>query len=960
MEKPVDAPDNTSASVDPEKGNDENLGEGSSVEVVEAPRSDARAPIVVGFKDHFTLSHPSNIVRYRESHGAARVIEGQDTQLVLEETYDAKEDKHEVSIRNIPDSSEGVKVLRLSYAIVTAFWTGFLFVFCLQILLFLVLDLAIEVGATSRQGANWGAALGVIFSIVPFVYGLASALVVAGAFIVDTWRGHTLIRNFTLRGMSTVVVEWIFFAFFLGLPLSMMAITLLAQLDNWWQITSLFWFSCVVGFYVLFAGNVIFYEMRACWEVTRNRYDDDVNSYWALITKSMLLRQVSRYSGKMTIKYLSLGTIRDAESTDKSTSQRNMVAVTRVETLDLTTRITNSWNTITTDGALGLYERLETPERVYTVDDARDVRPYVTAYSWSMEKVFCRSKDSRYIAIVKGPGATTRAQMRSSLVCSLIGNFLIFFLFLALLVWLELGAAFTLLILAVAFLIFLPGFRSTYRLFSATKDFMGARTDARRHQDTSDESGKDVPAVLMEESEGIYIVLETYRVNRATNRLCWIAFFGEVCLFFIWPLVSLFYVANYPLAGLFIIVAGITGMRYYINAAVVLEETGHMDLVDGDTEKELWKNQSRLNEIVGNITRGRSRGAWMSVLAGFGFVFVALFLGAVGSQEENTTADQPYNYLPDFVYLQEDSLQYPTCVLSNERGNSPLSSMADYAFLSGLAYRDVNGTQDALDGWFGPSGTTATDMDDVVETWRTDNDVQAAVSFKLVTFPVDEGEFAYVLIRGTKNNWDMLTDIQLWGAAALMQTLRALLPLGEIWTPIIAQLIQLINTVESSSIERVSFYKVTSNFVWYLKNETDYIGVGVTGHSLGGGLAIITGAQTDTPAVALSGPNAMLTRRSLDPPVSSGDLDSKTFNIIPERDVVPMFDDVAQNFQHIRCNTGANDPIGCHDSTRSLCEIIFTCGSQSRPTLCECVRLFGYPEPTPTGNRTFAEACPAN
>jgi hypothetical protein len=134
-----------------------------------------------------------------------------------------------------------------------------------------------------------------------------------------------------------------------------------------------------------------------------------------------------------------------------------------------------------------------------------------------------------------------------------------------LLVWFELGAAFTLLILAVAFLIFLPGFRSTYQLFTVTKDLMVARTDAKK-QDISDESEKGGPKV--EGSEGLYVALETYRVNRATNRLCWIAFVGEVCLFFIWPLVSLLYVKNYPLAGLFIIVAGITGMRYYINAAV--------------------------------------------------------------------------------------------------------------------------------------------------------------------------------------------------------------------------------------------------------------------------------------------------------------------------------------------------------------------------------------------------------
>jgi hypothetical protein len=598
-ETPVDEPDDALASVDPESVIDESAIESSAIEVVEASRFKSRAPMIVGFKDHFTLALPSSVVRYRESGSAARVIEGQDSQFVLEETYDAKEDKHAVSIRNIQDSSEGAKVLRLSYAIVTAFWTGFLFVFCLQILLFLVLDLAIQVGATSRQDANWGAALGVIFSILPFVYGLASALVIAGEFILDTWRGHYLIRNFTLRSMSTVVVDWIFFAFFLGLPLFMMGITLLAQLDNWWQITSLFWFSSVAAFYVLFTVNVIWYEMRACWEVTRNRYHTDIDSYWALITKSILLRQVSVYSGKKTVNFLSQGTIKDAEATDKGTSTRNIIAETRVESLNLKSRITN-WNFMTTDGALGLYEKLETPERVYTIDDARDVRPYVTSHTWSLEKIFCRAKDSRYIAIVKGPGAVTRAQMRSSLVCSVIGNFLIFFLFLALLVWLELGASFTLLILAVAFLIFLPGFMSTYRLFTVTKDLVSIRKDAKGHQNISDELTDDSPKVPTEESVGIYVVFETYRVNRATNLMCWIFFFGEVSLFFIWPLVSLFYVENYPLAVLFIIVTGITGMRYYINAAVVLEETGKKKCCGENAMRasESWSQSKRSYQAV--------------------------------------------------------------------------------------------------------------------------------------------------------------------------------------------------------------------------------------------------------------------------------------------------------------------------------------------------------------------------
>ena len=176
--------------------------------------------------------------------------------------------------------------------------------------------------------------------------------------------------------------------------------------------------------------------------------------------------------------------------------------------------------------------------------------------------------------------------------------------------------------------------------------------------------------------------------------------------------------------------------------------------------------------------------------------------------------------------------------------------------------------------------------------------------FKLVTFP-NTGNFAYVLIRGTTNQWDMLTDAQLWSAAALMQVHRALLPIGVIWnsstsffgpfgniyfallasqltnhspSTVIDELIKAITRLESKSIGEVSFYKDTTNFVKFIKGQPEtYSGVGITGHSLGGGLAIISGAQAKVPAVALSGPNAMLSRKSFDDPISIEDLDSKTF-----------------------------------------------------------------------------------
>jgi lipase ATG15 len=142
--------------------------------------------------------------------------------------------------------------------------------------------------------------------------------------------------------------------------------------------------------------------------------------------------------------------------------------------------------------------------------------------------------------------------------------------------------------------------------------------------------------------------------------------------------------------------------------------------------------------------------------------------------------------------------------------------------------------------------------------------------------------FLYCEVRGTTNAWDALTDAQLWSGAILMQILRFFLPAGEVWTPIIDRLIYVLSYLQSASIDEVSFYRDTTSFVKYLQNRSsEYPGLAITGHSLGGGLAMISGAQTGTPAVAMSGPNAMLSKRSFIPEISKEDLDSKTFNVIP-------------------------------------------------------------------------------
>jgi lipase ATG15 len=129
------------------------------------------------------------------------------------------------------------------------------------------------------------------------------------------------------------------------------------------------------------------------------------------------------------------------------------------------------------------------------------------------------------------------------------------------------------------------------------------------------------------------------------------------------------------------------------------------------------------------------------------------------------------------------------------------------------------------------------------------------------------------------------------------------------------------------------------------------------GYYAGGGLAIVTGAKTGVQAVAISGPNAMISRQRFG--VTAEDLETYTFNIIPDRDPVAMIDDPSKNLQRIECRASQTDFMSCHNIVRSLCEAQYICGSGNRPVLCDCATKFDYPEPIPRNGTTssFRDVC---
>lgn len=913
--------------------------------------------------DHSSLQMPSSNVRLRHAH--IRVFEKANSQFILEET--TKRDEHgrvqgtEVNVKYANGATSGLKILRFCYGLVATFAFGFLFIFCVMLLLFLFVDLANRLGLGDRSQVIVGF-IGVLLSIPVFVYGLSSGMAMAASFVKDTWQGSSFLRTF--GNWNVVITEWVSFFVYIGIPLLTMTITLFARSPDWWAISLLVWFASILLFFGFFAACLLFYDISACLFLIESVEDPfygavEPGRWWifSLMRRAILLRQVERFAGTKKVSYTLAGKL-DTTEDDFSRGREGSS-----ESMGLYTRMTRH-------NCCGkVFQPLDPPQRNYSLEEVLGFSPFTTAQSWSLEKIYCRNrKRGRQVAIVHGPSALTPQQVKSSFACAIIGSFLAIILPLALLVWMDFGSILIVIVILLLLLCCIPNFRSNRRLYKKYKEI----TKVVEENATTKGSTRGSVA-----SQAIYQVYELYRLNRPSPAFCYAVLGVELFFLFLWPLIFLFGSGNWPIAILFTCVGFFSLVRHYLNASVVLKELGtfgelgsknvfgvnltkskHMDK---GTDKK-WKAKSRLSAIVTNVSRGRARTGFTWIFAIIVLVVFVLFFAAVGTgtNTEPEESAQNFNALPDFYYEERPNIPYQTCQMGKgmEIPGSNDTAMVDYAFIAAVTYAGDDTTQRLFDDYFGKGN--ALNNPDVVGTFKqTSPDyVNSPAQYKYITI-TDQPDFGLVSVRGTSNPWDILADAQLWGTAALMQGLRAVLPIGGVFTPILHRVVNYVAILESANIAKVSYYKEISAFIRYLNATGLASDIHVTGHSLGGGLALISGAQTKTSAIGLSAPNAMLSRETFDPPLTPLDLNTYTFNIIPNRDVVPMVDDVADLYQRIECRTGANDFLGCHAASRSLCEIMWTCGSGIRPALCICAAKYGYAEPLYKGsdNVTFAEAC---
>ena len=128
------------------------------------------------YESHFTLRIPTSTVHFRGS--TLRVIDTDHDQIILQQQNRTKKNKVKVLVKRLSPSTYANRFLRIGYTLVTILFLGFLFVFALQVLLFLFIALPVDGGYTSSEGSAVDV-IGLISTLLSFpvmLHGLASLM----------------------------------------------------------------------------------------------------------------------------------------------------------------------------------------------------------------------------------------------------------------------------------------------------------------------------------------------------------------------------------------------------------------------------------------------------------------------------------------------------------------------------------------------------------------------------------------------------------------------------------------------------------------------------------------------------------------------------------------------------------------------------------------------------------------
>jgi len=414
-----------------------------------------------------------------------------------------------MTLRETVQVSPGLTVLRSIYSVMAVFMGGFLFILGFDILLFLFIHLVSVFN--ENQGIGIADFVASFFSVPVFVYSLAFAMTLVTSFVVDTFYGNPFIRSF---GLGVVFTEWMAFVFYLGVPLLTFIATLFMGKPNWWEISLLTWFVSVLTFWCIFSACVFYFEVTQCLKLERDRHEEkdaigqmgwlEKTRYWLGKAKDATKRTMRiRLSGKET-KYKK----QKGEETPEYDDRHNSCPVGLFSLLTM---------------KLPCYTQFDDEEqkkKIRTLGEVLGFTSYITRYSWSLDKLFCRTGGTTSsIFLTSGEARVSERQIYSSITCRIIGNLLICLLVIGLFVWLS-GTGMN------------TGLSNTGKvllglLFLVVVAYIAINTKYLKEifKDTSDQSGATWTRFW-----------ETRRINEPSVKFIWFCVVAQILVFYLWPL----------------------------------------------------------------------------------------------------------------------------------------------------------------------------------------------------------------------------------------------------------------------------------------------------------------------------------------------------------------------------------------------------------------------------------------
>jgi hypothetical protein len=187
-------------------------------------------------------------------------------------------------------------------------------------------------------------------------------------------------------------------------------------------------------------------------------------------------------------------------------------------------------------------------------------------------------------------------------------------------------------------------------------------------------------------------------------------------------------------------------------------------------------------------------------------------------------------------------------------------------------------------------------------------------------------------ICGTKSFVDILVDIELWAASALMSIFRPFVPFLSAFTHIGRSYRNGLLALPRGVFRSLSIGEL------YITRIRDYIesvhidedeDALITGHSLGGGIAKAVALTTGYATVAWSGPGTS----GLEGVFGGSETRPNLVSVSPEQDWVAPVDPSDGTIFKLPCRAGF---MNCHDLKRMLCQMSVMCGTFNiTSTRCE-------------------------